>query len=440
MDPASQCDHKSFLTGLFRAAIDAVHPAHCVAPALPPLPKQGRVIVIGAGKAAAAMAQAVEKQWAHKIDQGALSGLVITTQGARLPTMTIDVLEAAHPIPDARNILTTRRLMDALNDVTESDLVLVLLSGGGSALLCLPPGNLTLEDIQSVTQSLLTCGAPIRDINCVRKHLSAIKGGLLAKAAAPARLCTLAISDVTGDDPSIIASGPTVPDPTHRQDALDVVQRYGIHLPARAARVLQTQQSETPKPFDPCFSEAVYRLIATPQQALEAAARKLGETDYEAVIVGDAIEGEARVVVQETAEQARAIYRQGRRAILLSGGEVTVTQNNPSSHPGGPNREFALALALALNGHPSIAALVADTDGVDGRTDNKNPVAGGFVDSASLSRFATLIGNASRDAETCLQQHRSGEFFRVLNDEIKTGPTQTNVNDFRAILIDPQTL
>lgn len=413
------------LEALFEAAVRAASPARRVSGHLPPLPS-GRTVVVGAGKAAASMARAVEQHWS-----GPLSGLVVTPYGHAVPLERVEVVEAGHPLPDAAGREAAQRILDLVSALGEEDLVLCLFSGGGSALLSLPAPGLALEDKQAATRTLLRCGATITEINCVRKHLSAIKGGRLAAACAPARVVTLMISDVPGDDPSSIASGPTVPDPTTRGDALAVLRKYDIDEPKAVIEHLEHADDETPKPGDRCFDNAAYEIIARPQDALEAAAGLAATHGYEPLILGD-LEGEARDVGLVHAGIARQIVRHGQPrpapAVILSGGETTVTVRGNGR--GGRNAELALALAIALEAMPDVYALAADTDGIDGTEDN----AGCLVHPDTLARAA----EAGVDAKARLADNDAYGFFEAVDGLLKTGPTLTNVNDFRAILITEQ--
>ncbi len=416
-------NHRQFLLHLFQAAVQAAAPARCLPAHLPP-PPRGRTLVVGAGKAAAAMAQAVEEHW-----HGPLSGLVVTRYGHGAPCRRIEVVEAAHPVPDAAGREAAGRILAAVRGLTADDLVLCLISGGGSALLSLPAPGLTLEDKQVINRALLKSGANIAEMNCVRKHLSAIKGGRLAAACAPARVVTLVISDVPGDDPSVVASGPTVADPTTCADALAILEKYGIREPRAALDHLRAGQDETPKPDDPRLAGAETIVIASAQGSLEAAARLARDAGITPVILGDSIEGEAREVALVHAGIARQAARHGQPAaapcVLLSGGETTVTVRGHGR--GGRNTEFLLALALALDGHPGIHALAADTDGIDGSENN----AGAWLAPDSLARAAAL----GVDAKRRLADNDGYGFFAPLGDLVVTGPTRTNVNDFRAILV-----
>jgi len=415
---------KVLLRRMFDAAIASAQPAVCVPPHLPP-PPRGRLVVLGAGKASAAMAQAVEDHW-----QGPLSGLVVTRYGYAVPCRSIEIVEAAHPVPDAAGLRAAERMLRLVSGLREEDLVLCLFSGGGSALLPLPLAGLTLELEQSVNRALLASGASISDINCVRRHLSAIKGGRLAAACHPARVLTLLISDVPGDRSIDIASGPTVGDPTTSSDALAIASRYGIELPAPVREALESGRGESVKPGDPRLARASVRMIAAPQMALEAAAAVAENAGIAVHILGDAIEGEARDVGKVFA--AMALQVAGRNqpftapCVLLSGGESTVTVRG--SGKGGRNVEFLLSLAIALEGHPRIHALAGDTDGVDGQEE----IAGACIGPDSLARAASL-GLRPKDM---LANNDGHGFFGALGDSVITGPTLTNVNDFRAILIE----
>jgi hydroxypyruvate reductase len=409
---------------MFDAAIASAQPALCVPPHLPD-PPRGRLIVVGAGKASAAMARAVEQNW-----PGPLSGLVVTRYGYAVPCERIDIVEAAHPVPDAAGMHAAQSMLERVAALHEDDLVLCLFSGGGSALLPLPAPGLNLDIKQTVGRALLACGATISEMNCVRRHLSAIKGGRLAAACHPARVLTLLISDVPGDRPIDIASGPTVADPTTCADALAIVRRYGIELPAPVREVLESGRGESVKPGDPRLARSTVRMIATPQMALEAAARVAREAGLAPHILGDAIEGEARDVGKVFAGMALQVAERNQPfdapCVLLSGGETTVTVRGRGR--GGRNVEYLLSLAIALEGHPRIYALAGDTDGVDGQEE----IAGGCIGPDSLARSWSL-GLRSNDM---LDNNDAHAFFAALGDSVITGPTLTNVNDFRAILIE----
>ncbi|HXA99298.1 MAG TPA: glycerate kinase [Steroidobacteraceae bacterium] len=415
---------KVLLRRMFDAAIASAQPALCIPPHLPAVPR-GRLVVVGAGKAAAAMARAVEDNW-----PGPLSGVVVTRYGYAVPCNHIEVLEAAHPVPDAAGLLGAQRVLEAVRGLGADDLVLCLISGGGSALLPLPVAGLTLEQKQNVNRALLKSGATISELNCVRRHLSAIKGGRLAAACYPARVLTLMISDVPGDRPIDIASGPTVGDPTTSADALSIVQRYGIDLPPPVLDILASGRGESVKPDDPRLAHTAARIIATPQLALEAAAAVAREAGMPAYILGDAIEGEARDVGKVLAGVALQVAERDQPVaapcVVLSGGETTVTVRG--SGRGGRNVEFLLSLAIALDGHTRIYALAGDTDGVDGQEE----IAGACLGPDSLARARAL----GLKPENSLQDNDAHSFFSALGDSVITGPTLTNVNDFRAILVE----
>ena len=409
-------DPRLLLRRLLDAALASAQPAQCVPPHLPE-PPAGRTVVVGAGKATATMARAVEDHW-----DGPLEGLVVTRYSHRVPTEGIEVVEAAHPVPDAGGREAAARILSLAEGLSADDLALCLISGGGSALLTLPAPGIELADKQAITGALLRSGAAIGEINCVRKHLSAIKGGRLGAACHPARVVSLLISDVPGDDPAVIGSGPTVPDPTTFADALAVLSKYGIAEPAVVIQHLQRGAEETPKEGDPRLAGAETRIVATPAMALAAAAEAAREAGYEPVILGDALEGEARALARAHAGLARDAAP---GTVLLSGGEATVTVTGTGR--GGPNAEYALALALALDGAPGIFATACDTDGIDGTEDN----AGALVTPDTLAR-AQAVGE---DAAARLVANDAYGFFARLGDLVMTGPTLTNVNDFRAILV-----
>lgn len=415
------------LQQLFEAAIASAQPSLCVPPHLPKAPR-GRAIVIGAGKASAAMAKAVEDHW-----RGPLSGLVVTRYGYAVPCRQIEIVEASHPVPDEAGMRAARRMLDLVANLNEDDLVLCLISGGGSALLPLPAAGLTLDTKQRVNRLLLTSGATIGEMNCVRRHLSAIKGGRLAAACHPAQVVTLLISDVPGDRPVDIASGPTVADASTCADALEIVRRYGIELPAAARELLVSGRGESIKPGDVRLARASARMVASPQNALQAAAAVAREAGVDAHILSDAMEGEARDVGKVLAGISLQIAEReepfAAPCILLSGGETTVTVRGQGR--GGRNVEFLLALGIALDGHPRIHALAGDTDGVDGQEE----IAGARIGPDTLAR-AWAAGFSPRDV---LANNDAHTLFTALGDSIVTGPTRTNVNDFRAIYIGPRT-
>ena len=411
------------LKAMFKAGVDAALPSLCVPPHLPPRPK-GRTVIIGAGKASGAMAKALEDAW-----DGPLDGIVVTRYGYRLPTERLEVVEAAHPVPDAAGREAAQRIFKAVQGLTEDDLVLALISGGGSALLAAPAEGISLEDKQAVNKALLASGATISEMNTVRKHLSAIKGGRLARAAYPAKVVALMISDVPGDDASIIASGPTVPDPSTNADAIAIVEKYGIDLPPSVRQVLETIE-ETPKAGDKCFDKVENVMIATPQASLEAAADVARAAGVTPVILGDSIEGESRDVGLVHVGIARQCAMRGQPmeppCVLISGGETTITLKGDGK--GGPNTEFLLAMAIALDGMENIYALAGDTDGVDGSEDN----AGALIYPNTLQRAEA----AGISAKAMLANNDPYTFFKGIGDLLETGPTMTNVNDLRLVYIE----
>ncbi len=416
-------DPRAFLTSLFYEAVAAAHPSRAVSRNLPP-PPRGRTIVVGAGKGAAAMAKAVEVNWS-----GPLSGLVVTRYEHGADCRAIEVVEAGHPVPDAAGQQAAERMLGLVHGLTEDDLVLCLISGGGSSLLAVPAPGISLADKQAVTRALLRSGAPISDFNCVRKHLSSVKGGRLALAAAPASVVSLIISDVPGDDPSIIASGPTVADPSTREDALAILDKYAIQMPDTVRAWLLDPRSETPKPGDPVLARVTNRIIATADDAFAAAALTAQAASIRPILLGSAIEGEARDIARDHARLALKCIRSGDPAsppcVLLSGGETTVTVAGGGR--GGRNTEYLLALALELNGLAGVSALACDTDGIDGTEEN----AGAVIGADTLER-ARAMGVSAEDA---LARNDAYGFFQSLGDLITTNPTRTNVNDFRAILL-----
>ena len=420
----TQSDRRPLLRSLFDAAVAAAQPALCLPPHLPEPPK-GRTIVIGAGKASAAMARALEDHW-----PGPLEGLVVTRYGYEVPCERIEIVQAAHPVPDAAGLAAAERIRVMVSGLTADDLVIALISGGGSSLLVAPAPGLTLADKQAINSALLASGASIGEMNCVRRHLSALKGGRLAAACHPARVVTLLISDVPGDAPSDIASGPTVADASSCADALAIVDRYKIALPAVVRELLTSGTGESIKPGDARLARAETRMITAPQIALEAAAtvaRAAGITPY---ILGDSLEGEARDVAKALAGITRQVVLHGqpfkRPCVLLSGGETTVTIKGTGR--GGRNVEFLLALGIALDGLPGVHALAGDTDGVDGIEE----IAGAMLAPDSLARAWAMDINPRNS----LDRNDAHGFFQALGDSVITGPTLTNVNDFRAILIE----
>ncbi len=410
-----------FLRELFDVAVAAAQPALRVPKYLPSRPA-GELVVVGAGKAGGAMAQAVEQAWPGRLD-----GLVITRYGHTKPLNYIELVEAAHPVPDASGHNAARQIMQKVQGLSEDDLVVCLISGGGSALLSLPAEGISLEEKQQVNQMLLACGAHIGEMNCVRKHLSAVKGGRLAKAAWPAKVVCLMISDVPGDDPGTIASGPTVGDPTTRDEALEIVARYGLSLPESVMAHLRSPDCESPKPGDPHFENVENHIIAAPSQSLAAAHQHASAAGVEVIDLGDQIEGEARDV--GSAHGAMALKLAASKCssprMILSGGECTVTLIGTGV--GGPNTEYLMGLALALNGHERIHAISCDTDGVDGAREN----AGALISPDTLKRAMA----AGLDTAAMLKNNDAWHYFNALGDLVVSGPTHTNVNDLRAVLI-----
>lgn len=417
-------DPRTILLDLFRAAVQAVDPLHAIAPHLPP-PPRGRTVVIGAGKASARMAEGVERHW-----PGPLSGLVVTRYGHGAATRRIEVIEAGHPVPDDAGHVAARRMLELVQGLTADDLVLCLISGGGSALMTLPGPGITVEDKRAINKALLKSGAPIEEMNCVRKHLSAIKGGRLALACHPARVVTLVVSDVPGDDPSVVASGPTLADRGTQAEARRILDKYGIPAPDAVRALLADPAQETPKPGDPRLAGNSAAIIASAQQALDAAAEAARAAGYTPLILSNCMEGEAREVAIVHAGIARQVLGHGqplpRPCVILSGGETSVTVRGHGR--GGRNAEFLLALAIALKGAPGVHAIACDTDGIDGTEDN----AGALIAPDTLVRAAQL----GLDPQALLANNDGYSYFAAMGDLVCTGPTRTNVNDFRAILVD----
>ncbi|WP_255766014.1 glycerate kinase [Nereida sp. MMG025] len=414
---------RPFLRALFDAAVHVADPMQVVPQHLPPRP-QGRLVVIGAGKASARMAEAVETHY------GPCEGLVITRYGYARPCQHIEIVEAAHPVPDAAGEAATRRMYDLVSSLGPDDTVLALISGGGSALLCAPKRAISLQDKMDVNRALLASGAPIGQINIVRKHLSLVKGGQLAAACYPAPVQSLLISDVPGDDPALIASGPTVGETSATEDARRILDRYNIDLPKKIDAALSTESSVV-RPGDPRLARAQTKVIAAPSQSLSAAASKAAAAGCRVRILGDALEGEARDLGRDQAQLAKSLLEDvtatGTPLLLLSGGECTVTRTGDGI--GGPNAEFVLAAAIALGEQPDIHVMACDTDGVDGAAE----VAGAYADAATLAHARSM----GLSPETHLNENNAHTFFERLDSQIVTGPTLTNVNDFRAILINP---
>jgi hydroxypyruvate reductase len=423
---------RSLLEGLYRAAVDAAHPRGTLPTRLPPPPDTGRLVVLAAGKAAGSMTEVAEQHYLDRsnIPAERLTGLAVTRPGYGRATRSVPVIEAGHPVPDAAGLAAADRALALADGAGANDLVLVLLSGGASANWTAPAANLALADKQAVTRALLGCGATIGEINTVRKHLSRIKGGRLAARAYPARVVTLAISDVPGDDAAVIGSGPSVPDPTTLAQARAIIARHGLALPEAVARALDDPANETPKPGDAVFARTAFHLVARPADAFRAAEARVLAAGYECIALGDRVEGEARAVAAEHAKLARDLRSAGRRAVILSGGELTVTLRGQGR--GGPNQEYALALAVHLDGMTGIAALAADTDGTDGGAGSADDPAGAYVDASTLPEAR----RRGLDPAVFLADNNSTAFFAPIGGLIVPGPTYTNVNDFRAIVID----
>ncbi|HKF11298.1 MAG TPA: glycerate kinase [Xanthobacteraceae bacterium] len=420
-----------FLEGLFRTAVAAAHPEGCLRPHLP-APPSGRLIILAAGKAAGSMAQVAERHYVEErgMPPGRISGLAVTRRGYGCPTGFVRVVEAGHPLPDAAGLAATIEALALAESAGPEDLVLVLISGGASANWVAPAADLSLADKQAVTRALLASGASIVEINTVRKHLSRIKGGRLAQRAFPAPLVAVAISDVPGDDPAVIGSGPTVPDPTTLADARAILARRGLTVPRVVAQALGDPANETPKTGDPVFIDTSFELAVRPADVFRGVERAARAAGYDCILLGTAIEGEAREVALTQARLALDLKEKGRRAVILSGGELTVTLRGRGR--GGPNQEYALALAVALARAAGIAALAGDTDGTDGGGGRREDPAGAFIDGTTLVRAADL----GLDPAAFLRNNNSTEFFEKLGDLLTPGPTLTNVNDFRAILVD----
>jgi hydroxypyruvate reductase len=422
---------RSFLEDLYRAAVAAAHPATCL-PSLLPAPPKGRIILLAAGKAAGSMTEVAEAHYLDKsrIAAERLSGVAVARHGYGRHLRRVRMIEAGHPIPDAAGLEGADRALALADSASADDLVLVLMSGGASANWIAPADGITFADKQAVTRALLRSGAAIGEINTVRKHLSRIKGGRLARHAHPARLVTIAISDVPGDDPSAIGSGPTVPDPTTLADARAIVAKYRLTLPDAVTRALDDLENESPKPGDAVFSGNEFRLAARPADAMLAADAAVRAAGYDCISLGDRVEGEARDVAAAHAGLARDLRAQGKQAVIISGGELTVTIRGKGC--GGPNQEYALALAIAIDGMPAIAAIAADTDGTDGGAGDAKDPAGAIVDGDSVARARAR----GLDPAAFLADNNSTSFFSALGDLLVPGPTYTNVNDFRAIIVD----
>jgi hydroxypyruvate reductase len=433
MTSRQMTDLLTLARAVFAEAVAAAHPAASLPAHLPAPPARGRLILLAAGKAGGSMAEVAEAHYLDRLGFPAarMQGLAVARHGYGRPTRVVRMIEAGHPVPDAAGLEASEAALALAESATPDDLVLVLMSGGASANWVAPADGVTLADKQGVTRALLRSGAAIDEINTVRKHLSRIKGGRLARAAAPARVVTLAISDVPGDDPSIIGSGPTVPDPSTLADARAVLARFGVAAPAAVAAALEDPANESPKPDDPVFRGTSLAIIARPADAVAAATRRLEAAGFAVMSLGADVEGEARDVARAQAAQAKALLAQGRKVALLSGGELTVTIRG--SGRGGPNQEFALALAEALDGIAGIAAIAADTDGTDGGGGAATDPAGAVVDGASAARARAQ----GLDLAAHLANNDSTAFFAALGDLVETGPTFTNVNDLRCLLINP---
>jgi hydroxypyruvate reductase len=423
---------REVLESLFKTAVAAAHPMQCLPALLPLPPTSGRLIILAAGKAAGAMAEVAEDYYLdrHKMPAARIGGLAVTRRGYGRPTRIVPVVEAGHPIPDDEGLTATLETLALADAAGADDLVLALISGGASANWVAPAPGVAFADKREVTRALLACGASIGEINTVRKHLSRIKGGRLAARAQPARVVTIAISDVPGDDPAVIGSGPTVPDPTTLADAQAIVKRYGLELPASVIRALAQPGNETPKPRDIAFASNTFALASWPGSVFHEVWRAAIFAGYEPIALGTDLQGEAREVAAAHAARALEVKQKGHRAVIFSGGELTVTLRGNGR--GGPNQEYALALAIALAGAEGIAALAGDTDGTDGGRGEPDDPAGAFIDATTLVRARAL----GLDPAAFLADNNSTEFFEKLNDLLTPGPTHTNVNDFRAILVD----
>ncbi|MGA8613610.1 MAG: glycerate kinase [Xanthobacteraceae bacterium] len=426
---------RDLLESLFRTAVATAHPSQCLPPNLPEFPSSERLIILAAGKAAGSMTEVAEQHYLalmteRNIAADRLAGVAVTRHGYGRPTRRIPIIEAGHPVPDEAGVKGTERALALAEAASEHDLVVVLLSGGASANWIAPAKNLTLAEKQAITRALLRSGANIGEINTVRKHLSRIKGGRLAHRAQPAGVVTLAISDVPGDDPAVIGSGPTVPDPTTLADARAIVSKYRLKVPEAVTRALADPANESPKPGAAFFAGTKYKIVARPADALRAAQARVEAAGYESLVLGDRLQGEAREVAAAHAGLARDLAAQGRRVAILSGGELTVTLRGQGQ--GGPNQEYALSLAVHLDGAKGIAALAADTDGTDGGRGRPDDPAGAFVDETTIGRAQA----AGLDPAAFLADNDSTGFFNGIGDLFRPGPTFTNVTDFRAITVD----
>jgi hydroxypyruvate reductase len=422
---------RAFLADLFRIAVETAHPATFLPKMLPP-PPPGQLILLAAGKAAGSMAEVAEGFYLKQLGLSPkrLCGIAVARHGYGRPLQVIKMVEAGHPVPDAAGLAAASRALELADSGGPNDLVLVLMSGGASANWIAPADGISFENKQSVTRALLRSGANIGEINTVRKHLSRIKGGRLARHAYPAKLMTIAISDVPGDNPSAIGSGPTVPDPTTLADARAIVTKYKLDLPAAITAALNDPKNESPKPGEPVFASSPFALAARPADSIGAAQAAIVAAGYECVMLGDQLEGEARVVAEQHARLARELRASGKRAVILSGGELTVTIRGKGR--GGPNQEYALALSMGIAGMPGVAALAGDTDGTDGGAGDATDPAGAICDGQTTERAKAL----GLDPAAFLADNNSTGFFEALGDLLTPGPTYTNVNDFRAIVVD----
>jgi hydroxypyruvate reductase len=422
---------KALLTKIYDAAVAAAHPANCLVKHLPPPPARGNVIVLAAGKAGGSMAEAAEQFYLNAgLPIERLSGIAVSRHGYGRPLQKIEMVEAGHPVPDAAGLAGAEKMLRLAAAATENDLVLVLMSGGASANLIAPAEGITLDDKRALTKQLLASGANIGEINTVRKHLSRIKGGRLAAAAQRAKIVTFAISDVPGDDPSVIGSGPTVPDVSTLSDSRTILRRRNINPPAGITAALDNPKNESPKPDNPAFKDSEFHIVARPVDALAAAATVARNAGFIPVVLGADVEGEAREVAAGHAAQALKLAASGKQSVILSGGELTVTMRGQGR--GGPNQEYALALALALDAAPNISAVAGDTDGTDGGGGDASDPAGAFVNGTTLARAKSL----GLDPADFLAKNDSTAFFERIGDLLAPGPTYTNVNDLRAIFVD----
>lgn len=428
LDTAQQ---RLLLRAMYDRAVEVAHPQFCVPPFLPEIKPGGKLIIVGAGKAAAAMARATEQHYLAKGQAGQILGFVTTRHGYGLPTDVIPVMEAGHPVPDANSISSAKFAVQLAKSAGPDDLVLCLLSGGASALWSAPVEGVTFEQKRALTKQLLKSGARISEMNCVRKHLSRVKGGRLAAASYPARLITLSISDVPGDDPDAIGSGPTVGDTTTLAEARAVLANYGIEADPAIVAALDDPANETVKPGDDRLKNASYTLVAAPKESIEQAAAIARKAGYRVDVLGSSLEGEAHEVGRFHAAMALDAKRRGERVAILSGGEFTVTVRGNGS--GGPNQEYMMGVAIGLDGASGISALAGDTDGIDGGGGNPDDPAGAMVVPDTLAR----AGARNLNAAAFLENNDSTGFFRQLGDLLECGPTQTNVNDFRVLLVDP---